>query len=92
MGVRQADVLLHGGAKFGKVGLVFASEDQASDDLQPRTDLASGPAPGQCGTFSERFSITESVAEGRVVRMTLDPAKGNLLGDIGQGPALFATC
>lgn len=75
-----------------KVGMVFANEDQASEELQPRTDLASGPAPGQGGTFSERFRVTESVAEGRVIRMTLDPAKGTLLGDLGQGPVLFATC
>lgn len=75
-----------------RVGMVFANEDQASADLQPRTDLASGPAPGQGGTFSERFDITESVAEDRVVQMTLDPAKGTLLGDLGQGPVLFATC
>ena len=74
------------------VGMVFASEQQASDNLQPRTDLASGPAPGQGGTFPERFNITDSVAEGRVVAMTLDPVDGPLLGDLDQGPVLFATC
>ena len=31
------------------VAMYFANEDQASQDLQPRTDLASGPAPGQGG-------------------------------------------
>lgn len=75
-----------------RVGMVFETEDQASDDLQPRTDLASGPAPGQGGTFPERFRVTDSVAEDRVVRMTFDPAKGTLLGDLSQGPVLFATC
>jgi hypothetical protein len=74
------------------VGMVFETSDQASDDLQPRTELASGPAPGQGGTFSERFRVTDSVAEDRVVKMTFDPANGTLLGDLGQGPVLFATC
>jgi len=74
------------------VGMVFVDSDQASDDLQPRTDLASGPAPGQGGTFPERFEITDSVADGRVVTMTFDPVSGPLLGDLGQGPVLFATC
>jgi hypothetical protein len=74
------------------VAMVFETEEQASDNLQPRTDLASGPAPGQGGTFSERFRVTDSVAEGRVVRMTFDPAKGTVLGDLSQGPVLFATC
>ena len=74
------------------VGMVFASSEQASEDLQPRTDLASGAAPGQGGTFSERFRITDSVAEDRMVTMTFDPASGTLLGDLGQGPVLFAAC
>ena len=74
------------------VAMYFANEDQASQDLQPRTDLASGPAPGQGGTFSERFRITDSVADDRVMTMTFDPAGGTLLGDLAQGPVLFATC
>lgn len=73
-------------------GMVFSSSDQASSDLQPRTDLASGPAPGQGGTFPERFSVVDSVADGRVVTLTLDPVSGPLLSDLGQGPVLFATC
>ncbi len=74
------------------VGMYFDSEDQASDDLQPRTDLASGPAPGQGGTFPERFRVADSVADGQLVTMTLEPVKGPLLGDLGSGPVLFATC
>jgi hypothetical protein len=74
------------------VGMAFASEDQASTDLQPRTDLASGPAPGQGGTFSERFRITDSVAEDEMVTMTLEPVDGPVMSDLGQGPVLFATC
>ncbi len=74
------------------VGMYFDSEEQASADLQPRTDLASGPAPGQGGTFPERFRVADSVSDGHLVTMTLDPVKGPLLGDLGEGPVLFATC
>jgi hypothetical protein len=74
------------------VGMYFESEDQASADLQPRADLASGPAPGQGGTFPERFRVGDAVSDGHVVTMTLEPVAGPLLGDLGQGPVLFATC
>lgn len=74
------------------VGMVFDSDDDAAADLQPRTDLASGPAPGQYGTFPERFEVTSATAEGRVVTLRLQPVAGPLLRDLGQGPLLFATC
>ena len=93
-GVHPLDglVMAQQGDSTLNVGMVFETEEQASADLQPRTDLASGPAPGQGGSFSERFRIIDSVAEGRVVRMQFDPSGGTLLGDLGQGPVLFATC
>lgn len=77
-----------------RVQLVFGfdSDEDASEDLQPRTDLASGPAPGQGGTFPERFEITSSVADGPVVSMELKPVVDQVLADLGQGPVLFATC
>jgi hypothetical protein len=74
------------------VGMFFASSDQASDDLQARADLAAGPAPGQGGTFPERFEVVDATAEDRVVTLELDPVDGPVLGDLGQGPVLFATC
>lgn len=74
------------------VGMVFESDEQASDDLQARTDLASGEAPGQGGTFPERFEVIDATAEDRVVRLELDPVDGPVLADLGQGPVLFATC
>ena len=74
------------------VGMAFGSDGQAEADLQPRTDLASGPAPGQGGTFPERFRITESVAQDELVTMTLEPKGDPVMGDLGQGPVLFATC
>lgn len=74
------------------VSMAFATSDQASADLQPRTDLASGPAPGQGGTFPDRFKVTDSTASDDLVTMTLDPVDGPLMDDLGQGPLLFATC
>lgn len=74
------------------VGMLFESSDQAAEDLQPRVDLASGPAPGQGGTFAERFTVAEGVADGSLVRLQLEPVDGPFLSDLGQGPVLFATC
>ena len=75
-----------------RVAMAFSSSDAASEDLQPRTDLASGEAIGQGGTFPERFEVVDAVADGEVVTLSLEPVDGPLLGDIGQGPVLFATC
>jgi hypothetical protein len=74
------------------VGMTFADEDQASADLQPRTDLASGDAPGQGGSFADRFTVTDSTADGRSITMTLEPREDRVLSDLQQGPVLFATC
>ncbi len=74
------------------VGLHYDSSDQASADLQPRADLASGAAPGQGGTFGERFSVTSATADGPLVTLSLEPVAGPVLADLSQGPVLFATC
>lgn len=76
------------------VGMHFESADQASDDLRPRTDLASGEAPGQGGSFSERFRVVEAAADGNEIVMDLEPAADDLplLSDLSQGPLLFAAC
>lgn len=74
------------------VGMRFASSDQASADLQPRVDLASGEAVGQGGSFGDRFTVTDAYADGELVVMDLTPVDGPFLGDLGQGPLLFATC
>ena len=74
-------------------GLHFETEDQASRNLQTRVDLASGPAPGQGGTFAERFTITSGTAEGRDVVIAARPKNRTaLLSDLTSGPVLFATC
>jgi hypothetical protein len=75
------------------VGMRFQSSDEASANLQPRVDLASGDAPGQGGTFRDRFSITKAQADGQDVVMTFRPRnRESLLSDISEGPVLFATC
>lgn len=76
------------------VGMHFEDAAQASQDLSARVALASGEAPGQGGTFGERFRVVEAVAEGREIVMQLEPAADDLplLSDLVQGPLLFATC
>lgn len=76
------------------VGLHFESDDQASDDLRPRVELASGEAPGQGGTFAERFRVVEAVADDEQLVMDLQPRSGEeaLLSDLTQGPLVFASC
>jgi hypothetical protein len=76
------------------VGLHFESSDQASDDLRPRVELASGEAIGQGGTFGERFRVVEAVADGQQIVMDLEPTTEDapLLSDLTQGPLLFASC
>ena len=74
------------------IAMWFDSADDADHDLQPRTDLAQGPAPGQGGDFTERFTLSDSRVDGNLVTMDLRAQTDTLLGDLGQGPVLFATC
>ena len=75
-------------------GLHFETSDQASRNLQPRVDLASGDAPGQGGSFSERFTLASGTADGQDVVLTTKPTKphASVLSDLTSGPVLFATC
>ena len=71
----------------------FETTDQASSDLQPRVDLASGDAPGQGGSFADRFRVTSGEAEGHDVVLGLTPrTRQAVLSDVSTGPVLFATC
>ena len=93
-GVHPLDglVLARLSEKRATIGFWFATDGQAADDLQPRTDLARGAAPGQGGTFGDRFSVTRAVQDGRLVRLDLRARSGTLMSDLGQGSVLFATC
>lgn len=76
-----------------RVAMAFESEDQARTNADTRAVLASGPAPGQGGSFPDRFNLGEVTAEGKIVTMELDPVPGNyVMSDMATGPVLFATC
>lgn len=76
-----------------RVVLSFENDDQARTNAASRATLARGPAPGQGGDFSDRFTVDEVTAEGSVVTMELDPLEGQyVLSDLSSGPVLFATC
>ena len=75
------------------VGMSFESDDVARHDADARSVLASGPAPGQGGDFTDRFDVTSATAQGPVVQLDLQPVPGQyVLSDLSSGPVLFATC
>jgi hypothetical protein len=76
-----------------RVALALDSEEQARTDADSRSQLAAGPAPGQGGSFPEKFTLGKVTAQGRVVTMELAPVDDWLvLSDFNHGPVLFATC
>lgn len=73
--------------------LAFETPAQARANADPRAALASGPAPGQGGTFPDRFALVSASATGRVLTLDLKPRDGSyVLSDLSSGPVLFATC
>ncbi|MBS45199.1 MAG: hypothetical protein CMH83_18915 [Nocardioides sp.] len=75
------------------VAMGLETEEQARANADTRAALATGSAPGQGGSFPERFTLAETTADGTVVRMVLDPVPGSyVLSDLSTGPVLFATC
>jgi hypothetical protein len=76
-----------------RVAMAFETDDQARTNADSRSVLASGPAPGQGGDFSDRFSVVSATADGNVVTLDLRPTEGSyVLSDLSSGPVLFATC
>jgi hypothetical protein len=76
-----------------RVVLSFENDDQARTNADSRATLAAGPAPGQGGDFTDRFSVGPVTADGRFVTMDLKPVEGAyVLSDLSSGPVLFATC
>lgn len=76
-----------------RVAMSFEGEDQARTNAETRAVLAGGPAPGQGGDFTDRFSVESATADGDVVTLDLAPAEGSyVLSDLSTGPVLFATC
>jgi len=76
-----------------RVAMSFESESLARTNADTRAALASGPAPGQGGDFSDRFALGAVTADGTVVTMDLEPVDGAyVVSDLSTGPVLFATC
>ena len=76
-----------------RVAMGFESEEQARTNADTRARLAAGPAPGQGGSFPDRFALGEVTADGDVVTMELDPVPQTYVqSDLANGPVLFATC
>ena len=75
------------------VAMAFADHDQAVTNADTRATLAAGPAPGQGGTFPDRFTLGKVTASGPVVTLDLRPRPDSfVLSDLSTGPLLFATC
>jgi len=76
-----------------RVAFEFESPDLARSNADARAVLAQGPAPGQGGSFSDRFAVDAVTAEGSLVVMRMTPRAGAyVLSDLSTGPVLFATC
>jgi len=76
-----------------RVAFEFADDAAARANADTRATLARGPAPGQGGTFGDRFRVASVTARGTLVVMLLEPRPGaSVLSDLSTGPVLFATC
>ena len=76
-----------------RVAFEFADDAAARTNADTRARLARGPAPGQGGTFGDRFTVTSVTADGSLVVLHLAPrADASVLSDLSTGPVLFASC
>jgi hypothetical protein len=76
-----------------RVAFEFADDQAARTNADSRATLARGPAPGQGGTFGDRFRVLAVTADGSLVVMRLAPQPdASVLSDLSTGPVLFATC
>ena len=78
---------------LGRVALAFDDAGQARTNADTRAVLARGPAPGQGGSFTDRFRVDAVTAKGSLVVLHLTPQPdASVLSDLSTGPVLFATC
>jgi len=76
-----------------RVVMQVEDEDDAAGDAEARAALAAGPAPGQGGSFTDRFRVDRASSQGRAIILDLHPGEGGYaLSDLTSGPVLFATC
>ena len=88
-GIRQSDrglelvVVMH-----------FDSAVIADGQREPRTELASGPAIGQGGTYDERFTVADSEVRDSDLILVLLPVEAHmsLVSDLVSSPLLFTGC
>jgi hypothetical protein len=75
------------------VAFAFDGSDAARTNADTRATLARGPAPGQGGSFRDRFTVDSVTARGSLVTMHVTPKRGAYaLSDLSSGPLLFAAC
>ena len=94
-GVHPLTGFAMGALPGGEVRAVLQVEDadDAPGDADARAQLAAGPAPGQGGDFTDRFSVESAGSDGREITLDLRPEQGSyVLSDLTSGPVLFATC
>lgn len=94
-GVHPLTGFAMGALAGGNVRAVLQVEDadDAPGDADARAQLAAGPAPGQGGYFTDRFSVADAGSRGREITLDLRPREGAyVLSDLTSGPVLFATC
>jgi len=76
-----------------RVAFEFDSRETARVNADARGVLAQGPAPGQGGSFADRFHVDAVTADGSLVVIRATPRAGAyVLSDLSSGPVLFATC
>ncbi len=76
-----------------RVAFAFDGSDTARTNADTRAALARGPAPGQGGSFTDRFTVASATARGSLVVLRLTPRTGAyVLSDLSTGPLLFAAC
>lgn len=76
-----------------RIAFQFDSSATARSNADTRATLARGPAPGQGGSFPQRFTVDSVTAHGSLVVIRGTPRRGAyVLSDLSTGPVLFATC
>jgi hypothetical protein len=76
-----------------RVSFEFETAETARTNAETRATLARGPAPGQGGSFDDRFRVTSATAQGTLVVLQLAPRPGAaVVSDLSTGPVLFASC
>jgi hypothetical protein len=76
------------------VAMHFDTAAIAEGQRSPRTELASGAAIGQGGTYDERFKVVDSEVRDNDLILVLLPVEAHmtLVSDLASSPLLFTGC